>query len=204
MDLKSWTSNTKLIDWIEKMLFDRFATIGFTLEMNEGYLAIEQYQQTGLARLKALFDYGNRASFGLPFEGYPNGWLIGGSMHGLIPHGRNPGERRRSRAAVCPFIPQLYHLQRTPDADGVCTVNIRILEGDVPAPPAITTATRVYPWCTVDEVSFDGEKLERDVPGTGWRTHHDGLSEMCIVDLECELTVGDHELLIRYKDDGSG
>ena len=187
-------------DWIEKMLFDRFATIGFTLEMNEGYLDTAGTQASGLARLRALFDYGNRTSFGLPFEGYPNGWLIGGSMHGLIPNGRNPGERRRNRAQVCPFIPQLYHLHRRPDKDGVCTVNIRILEGDVPAPSALTTATRVYPWCHVESVTFNGEPLDRDASPTGWRVHHDGLSETCLVDLGFEVTVGDHEIQIRYQD----
>jgi len=187
-------------DWIEKMLFDRFATIGFTLEMNEGYLTTEQTQASGLARLVALFDYGNRASFGLPFEGYPNGWLLGGSMHGLIPHGRNPGERRRSRAAACPFLPQFYHLNRRPDRDGVCTVTLRILDGDVPAPPAVTTATRVYPWCSIEEVSFDGEALERNGWPTGWRVHHDGVSEMCLVDLGFEVTVGDHQIQIRYQE----
>ena len=200
--VECWTGEQ---DFIEKILFHRFGAIGFTLEMNEGYLTTEETQRSGLARLKALFGWGNRRSFGLPWEGYPNGWLGGGPMCGILPHGRNPGDRRRSRAAIMPFMPQVPQFSRKPDRDGRCVTTLEITEGDAPVPPAMTLGVRVYPWCTIESAAFDGEPLDRDAFPTGYTVHDDDdCSHLCVVDIGARLATGKHELHIRYSDRRAG
>jgi len=191
------------LDFIEKMLFDRFHTIAFTLEMNECYLDWRECQKSGLARLRALFDYGNRASFALPYEGYPNGWLLGGAMCGLVPHGRTAAERRKSRAQLVPWLPQVPKLSRRPDSGGNCRVILETARGEVPAPAGLSIAVRVYPWCRIREVTFDGRALKRDVFPTGYRIHDDGCSHQCVADVGFPLHPGEHELVVRYDEERS-
>ena len=194
----AWTSGE---DFIEKLLFDRFHTIGFTLEMNEGYFDWHECQKSGMARLRALFEYGNRPSFGLPFAGYPNGWLLGGSMGGLLPHGRNAGERRRNRAEVTPFLPQFARMNRRPDADAHATIDLVLEEGAVPIPHAFAFAARLYPGYKCRSVSLNANPLHEDAFPTGYRVHPGPAGPLCVVNIAGALNPGEHRLDISCAEE---
>jgi hypothetical protein len=184
---------------LQKLLLERFGTIGYTLEMNEGYLTTAQQQASGLARLKALFDYGDRRSFGYPHEGYPL-WIGGGPMHGVVPYGRTAAERRAHRARLVPFLTRIHGMNRRPDTDGICLVQYTIAEGDAPTPEGFASATSVYPWCEVEEVTFAGQPIKHG----GWPTGYEVIESHCrkqiLVSLGCELPTGESELAIRYHE----
>ncbi len=184
---------------LQGLLFKRFATMGWTLEMNEGYLTTRETQRSGLSRLLALFDYGNRRSFGLPFDGYPV-YLGGGSMGGVIPHGRTPGERRRNRAEVFPFLIHVPGFGRRPDKDGLCLHTLEIEKCDMRVPSAFGLMTRLYPWCKVERVTFAGKPLKRGGFPTGYAVDNSGCGPLVVVSIGYRLKPGRHELRIEYKE----
>ena len=185
----------------DKMLLRQFNTLTFTVEMNECYLTWQQCQQSGLPRLLTLMEYGNRASFGLPFEGYPCGWLAGATMKGIIPHGRTAGARRRNRAQMMPFIYARYpNFGRRPDKDGVCIVDVEIADGTPKTPEAMAFLVRVYPWSTVREAAFDGKPLDRDGFPTGWTLVDDPCSHAAVISLGFPVETGKHQIRVTYTD----
>jgi hypothetical protein len=198
--LDCWISEDRGLP-LDKLLLRRFNTLTFTVEMNECYLTWQQCQQSGLPRLLALMEYGNRASFGLPYEGYPCGWLGGATMTGIIPHGETPGARRRNRAQMMPFInSRVAQFGRRPDRDGVSAVDLEITAGEPATPEAMGLLVRVYPWCTVREVLFDGKPLERDAFPTGWRLVDDNCSHTCVVGLGFPVENGKHDVRVKYTE----
>ena len=184
---------------LQRLLWQRFATLGWTLEMNEGYLTTAETQRSGLSRLLALFDYGNRRSFGLPFDGYPI-YLGGGSMGGVIPHGRTPGERRANRAEVFPFLVHVPQFGRRPDKDGVCSVTLEIEKCDMRVPSAFGLMARLYPWCKVRKVSFAGKPLKLGGFPTGYAIDRSGCGPLVVTSIGYRLKPGNYELRVEYRE----
>lgn len=175
-------------------------TLGFGLEAIEKYYTEKEWCEAGMLRLRALLKFGCDDTFDLGSPGYPNLLLCGSRVCGLYAHGVTAAQRRQNRREVTGFLrdnfAMVYRGCDGPDRMARVEVSSKTLNGVNPG--RFCVSLRFKQPCTIDEVLWNGSKLERK-PGHGYRVREVGQTLQLFADIEAPLGGPERFLEVRYR-----
>jgi hypothetical protein len=176
--------------------FKSLSFLAETCESNEFAYPARDRARSGLARMKALFAWGNRRFPKLRYPGYPC-YLMGMFKGGLVAVGKHAAARRKSRVAIWR------------GGDGFKSVTF----GPVPAPPdearitveykgpelrsGVGLQTLVRGQRQIAGVTANGRRLGRSETNGSYTWRH-GCATYIVVALAA-LGAGKHEMVIRLR-----
>ncbi len=159
--------------------FKSLSLLTETAESNEYSHPARLRARSGLARLKALFAWGNRRFPKLPYPGYPC-YLMGMFYGGLVAVGRTAAERRRSRVAIWRNRGGFKEVRVGPHPMPPDELNIRVrYEGpDLRAPVGLQT--RVRGERRIAEARLGGRRLRASRANGYFTWQHEGHTYLVI------------------------
>jgi hypothetical protein len=176
-----------------------FKCLGFGLEAIEGYYVEQDHRASGLARLRALFAFGNRPSFYGYYPGYPTHLVSGSTVCALVPVGQTAHDRRLNRAEVVCFLQRNYVTveRSSPDRDGKAVVTISVRDENGPIPQRYGLLVRIKKPADIHAVSAFGQP-QRESPTDGFVIYEDACSKLVRVAVNHPLSRGTGQVEIRY------
>lgn len=154
------------IPWVKKTASE-LGTLSFTIEITEHTYPLEESVRSGFERLKRLVEIGERVQWYQPYAGYPADIITNNSITALMPHGKNAGERRRSRKELMQAVledgiwgvkrticDRARGLSRTAEVNMVCREELKSY------PNRFTLQALLDRRSRVKGVEFNGKKLK--------------------------------------------
>ena len=181
-------------------LAGQFKTLALGLETIEYYYRQEDWRATGLVRLRRLLRFGCEDAFGLGEPGYPNVLVSGNRIYGLKAHGATAAARRESRVELTAFLRRNWALvDRGPDGrDGCAKVKVFSETVEGPNPQRFSILLRIKSPCEIKTVTWDGQALQPDAGGHGYRTWSDHCSVFVQADIQAPFGGPERFLVVEY------
>jgi len=176
--------------------FKSLSILTETCEGNEFAWPAKNRARSGLARMKALFAWGNRRFPKLRYPGYPC-YLMGMFKGGLVAVGKDAAARRKSRVAIwrggSAFETVTFDPGPAPPQEKRIAVEYKGPE----LRTGVGFQTLVRGQRRIAEITVNGRRLTRSET-EGYYTWHHGCATYIVVALAA-LGAGKHEMVIRLR-----
>ncbi|MBN1807568.1 MAG: hypothetical protein JW909_00755 [Planctomycetes bacterium] len=183
---------------------DKFASemhaLALTVETTENYYPLEDSIRSGLARLGALVEMGERIHCFQPYPNYPCDVITGSRPGALMPYGADYESRRRNRKDTCTMIREgVPHCSRmAADKGNVARIEM-VLEDTVRTlPEGVAMQLAVDRRARLDKVTWNGQELSPAAAGNGWTSWTDAGARVVRAEIAGRPVTGSNMLEVYY------